>query len=237
MAGFGDRFIRLRRWIRRRKDTRAGARPTHEGEAAVPTQPTASPDDDQMHGESVEQRPEQVVRQPVDRLEGQPNNISNLQAEAEMAWARAVRLESEYRARQRYRAELETARRWRYGARSVVLPPFLNNNNNNDSAGANGTGNENLLFASNVLRTDHDARPPTRGQWPQELRSTDDDLENNSLPTPAMIQPTPAVIQEHIMQVFNSLSPEEQPAMTAWIVMMAATQVARDLARMESAGG
>lgn len=214
--------MRLRRWTRQRQDTGAGASPTRE--ATVPIQPTASPDDGQTHGESVGQTQEQVVRQTADRLEGASNRIRNIQAEAERAWARAVRLQSESRARQQYRAEVETARRWGYGVGPVVLQPSLNN----DSVDANGIGNGNHLHASNGLRNDHDGRPAPRSQWRQEGRNTDD-LEFDSLPTPA-------IIEEHIMRVFNNLSPDEQPAMTAWIVMMAATQVVRDMARIEIYG-
>lgn len=219
MPSFRDTFMRLGRRTRPRQPTGASTGPAPE--AATPAQPTQARDGRQTHGESLEQTQDRVIRNLIDRLEGRNSHVRNIEAEAARLWAETVIMETERQASHQARSGSGAASRWGNTVGPIALRQILVDDNADENG--NGNGNGNHRNGSNGLGNGNGRRPPTSSQSREEGRSNDDiDFESS---------PALAHIGEHIMRVFNDLSTDEQPAMAAWIILMAAAQIRRDLER------
>lgn len=222
MPGFRNTFIRLRRRARQRQDTVPTPRPSPE--AAAPAQPIETQDGGQTQDEGSERTQDEVLRHLQERLDGRNNHIRNIEAEAARLWAETVILEAEIQAsRRRARSRSAAASPWGNSVGSIVLHQILVDEQVERRRNRNRNANARLnhLHAGDELENETGGGSPTRGQSPGEGTSghRHDFRSSQSL----------AHIGEHIMRVFNDLSAEERPSMAAWIVLMAAVQVRRDL--------
>lgn len=220
MPRFRDTFIRLQRRMRPRQHTEPS--PALSAEEATPAQPTEAQDGRQTRGESFERTPDEVVRRLIEQSERRNSHIRNIEAEAARLWAEAVILESEIHASRRHaRPGPAAASPWGNTVGSIVLHQILIDENVQQRRNQDRNANQNQPPASDELANENGARSSIQGHLPEEGRHEHEiEFESSS---------GLAHIGEHIMRVFNDLSAEERPAMAAWIVLMAAAQVRRDL--------
>lgn len=216
--------MRMQRRLRQRQQT--GTSPEPSAEVTTPAQPIDVLDDHRTHGESLEQTHDEIVRQLIEQSERRirSSRIRNIEAEAARLWAEAVILESEIReSRRQARSRASAANPWGNTVGSMVLHQILIDENVEQGRNQSINPSRNHPSPSNEPGNENGGRSPTRGQSPEEGRNNHD-IALESLPALTHIA-------EHIMQVFNDLSADERPAMAAWIVLMAAAQVRRELER------
>lgn len=112
---------------------------------------------------------------------------------------------------------------------NIEEPVILENDNNgeqNESGHDDEIGHGNRNDDSNErggLRNVSANQPSRRIQSPGD-RCSNADIESNQLPDISLIG-------QHTVRVFNESTADEQPAMAAWIDLMAAAQMRRDMER------
>ena len=213
--------MRLQRRVRQRQHSRQSS--ISSSEVATPAQPIEARDGRQTHGGNFERTQDEVVRHLIDRLEGRNGHIRTIEEEAARLWAETVLLESEIQAsRRQARWRSAAASPWGDSVGAMVLHQILLDENVEQGGNQNRSTNRNHPLSSNVLDNEEVGRSSRPGQSPEEGRR----IHSGGLESSMAL----AHIGEHIMWVFNDLRAEERPAMAAWIVLMAAAQVRRDMA-------
>ena len=222
MPSFRDTFVRLQRRLRQRQSTGPSPRPSPEM-TTVP-QPIEAPDGHQTLSESLERTHEEAFRQLIEQSRRRNSHIRHIEAEAARLWTEAVILESEIReSRRQARSRSVAASPWGNTVGSMVLHQILVEENMEQRRNQHRNASRRYPYSSIEWGNQHGGRSSTRGQSPEEGRRNHD-VEFES-------SPTLTHIGEHVMRVFNDLSADERPAMAAWIVLMAAAQVRRELER------